>query len=344
MSERRGVLSAGTWCVDFNKSIARWPDEDTSNEVLAIDRQGGGSGFNMALDLKRLDPELPVEAMGVVGDDDFGRFLFAECDARGVDRAALRGRPGGATMSVDAFNVASNGRRTHFYHQGVAAEMTPDDFDFSSTRGENSASWTAGRAQGDGPAMGRRRQRLGRGVAQGARRWPHRQSRIDDDQGRAARRAWPPLPALSRLAHRQRLRDRRARGTRDAARRRLDRFGRGRARDRRRARARLDALGGGSFPGRRDRGRARRVARRAGLGRPAGERDRRRQWRGRRLRRRHALWRCTSNGQSWSVCELGHACAAASMRAVSTTAGVGTVSECLALAKQWGFRPLALDR
>ena len=70
MSGRRGVLSAGTWCVDFNKSIARWPDEDTANEVLTIDRDGGGSGFNMALDLKRLDPELPVEAMGVVGDDD----------------------------------------------------------------------------------------------------------------------------------------------------------------------------------------------------------------------------------------------------------------------------------
>ena len=78
MSGRRGVLSAGTWCVDFNKSIARWPDEDTSNEVFAIDRQGGGAGFNMALDLKRLDPDLPVEAMGVVGDDDFGRFLLGE--------------------------------------------------------------------------------------------------------------------------------------------------------------------------------------------------------------------------------------------------------------------------
>src|SRR5271155_5456803 len=99
MSERRGVLSAGTFCVDFNKSIARWPQEDTSNEVMAIDRQGGGSGFNMALDLKRLDPFFPVQAMGVVGDDDLGRFLFQECDA-----------------------------------QGVAAEMTPDSFDFSSTR------------------------------------------------------------------------------------------------------------------------------------------------------------------------------------------------------------------
>ena len=83
MGKRRGVLSAGTWCVDFNKSIARWPEEDTSNEVLAIDRQNGGSGSNMALDLKRLDPDFPVEAMGVVGDDDLGRFLFDECDARG---------------------------------------------------------------------------------------------------------------------------------------------------------------------------------------------------------------------------------------------------------------------
>src|SRR4029077_8281597 len=106
MSERRGVLSAGTWCVDFNKSIARWPDEDTSNEVFSIDRQGGGSGFNMALDLKRLAPDFPVEAMGVVGDDDLGRFLFQQCDRHGVARAGLRARPGGATMSVDAFNVA----------------------------------------------------------------------------------------------------------------------------------------------------------------------------------------------------------------------------------------------
>jgi len=134
MSVRRGVLSAGTFCVDFNKSIARWPSEDTANEVLEVVRQGGGSGFNMAMDLKRLHPDFPVEAMGVVGDDDLGRFLFGQCDAHGVERSRLRALPGGATMSVDAFNVKATGRRTHFYHQGVAARMNPDDFDFSSTR------------------------------------------------------------------------------------------------------------------------------------------------------------------------------------------------------------------
>ena len=60
MEARNGVVTAGTWCVDYNKSIADWPAEDTSNEVLAVDRQGGGSACNMALDLKRLDPGIDV--------------------------------------------------------------------------------------------------------------------------------------------------------------------------------------------------------------------------------------------------------------------------------------------
>ena len=61
--------------------------------MLAVDRQGGGSGCNMALDLKRLDPALPVETMGVVGDDDEARFLFAQCDAAGVERSGLFSSP-----------------------------------------------------------------------------------------------------------------------------------------------------------------------------------------------------------------------------------------------------------
>jgi sugar/nucleoside kinase (ribokinase family) len=131
MTLRRGVLSAGTFCVDFNKSLVRWPQEDTSNEVLAIERQGGGCGFNLGVDLKRLDPDFPVEAMGVVGDDELGRYVFAELDALGIARAKLLALSGGATMSVDAFTVRESGRRTHFFHQGVAREMTPDHFDFS---------------------------------------------------------------------------------------------------------------------------------------------------------------------------------------------------------------------
>ncbi len=153
MSARRGVLSAGTFCVDFNKSIARWPEQDTANEILEIDRQGGGSGFNMAIDLKRLDPAFPVEAMGVVGDDDLGRFLIGECDAHGVERDRLLALAGGATMSVDAFNVRDSGRRTHFYHQGVARRDDARALRLLCDQRAHPASRTAGRACGDGPAL-----------------------------------------------------------------------------------------------------------------------------------------------------------------------------------------------
>jgi sugar/nucleoside kinase (ribokinase family) len=87
----------------------------------------------MAIDLKRLDPETPVETIGLVGDDENGRFLAEQCDEYGIKRAQLRLAPGGATFSVDAFTVVS-GLRTHLYHPGIAKVMSPDDFDFSNVQ------------------------------------------------------------------------------------------------------------------------------------------------------------------------------------------------------------------
>ena len=134
MSVRRGVLSAGTWCVDFNKSIPAWPSEDTMTYIVDLDRQGGGSGSNMAINLRRLDPALPVEGMGIVGDDDDGRFLLHQCDHFGIGRQGLATIPGGATPFADCFNSLGSGRRTHFYHPGVANLLSPEHFEFSRTQ------------------------------------------------------------------------------------------------------------------------------------------------------------------------------------------------------------------
>ncbi len=134
MSGRRGVLSAGTWCVDFNKSIPAWPPEDTMTYIVELDRQNGGSGSNMAIDLKRLDQNLPVEAMGIVGDDDDGRFLLGQCDKFGISRENLVALPGGATPFADCFNSLGSGRRTHFYYPGVADLLSPKHFDFLHTQ------------------------------------------------------------------------------------------------------------------------------------------------------------------------------------------------------------------
>jgi len=130
---RRGILTAGSWCVDNNKSVPSWPSEDTMTTVLELDRQGGGSGCNMALDLKKLDSTFPVETMGVVGDDQDGRFLTSLCDDAGVDRTRLKLLDGGMTAFTDCFNSLESGRRTHLYFPGVADTLCPEHFDFSTT-------------------------------------------------------------------------------------------------------------------------------------------------------------------------------------------------------------------
>ncbi len=340
MSARRGVLSAGTFCVDFNKSIARWPKEDTSNEVTEIDRQGGGSGFNMALDLKRLDPAFPVEAMGVVGDDDLGRFLYGECDARGVGRGGLLALPGGATMSVDAFNVSESGRRTHFYHQGVAGAMTPEHFDLAASQarilhlglpGAHAAMDRPWRGEANGwVAVLRKARSLGLLT---------NLELMTTSAAKLAELGRPCLPHLDTLIVNDfEIGALAGRETRDAD----------GATDLGAVERAVDAV--------LSEGPMRWVVAHFPEGAVAGGRDGTRLAVGSVAMPAAAIVGANGAGdafaagmlyglhEDWPIekaLRLAHASAAASMRAVSTTAGVASVADCLALAEKYGSRPVA---
>ena len=337
MGERRGIATAGTWCVDFNKSIAVWPAEDTTNEVLAMDRHGGGSGCNLAIDLKRLDRAFPVETMGVVGDDDDARFLLAQSDAFGVDRRGLVSLPGGATMTTDAFNVLSTGRRTHFFHQGVAALMNPEHFDFSRSRARflhlglpgahvrMDAPW---RDDANGWVTTLRAARRS-GLAANL-------ELMSTSREKLAALALPCLPHLDMLIVNDfeigalagvETRDGRGADAKAVA----------RAVE---AALSLGAMGlvvahfpEGAIAATREGGRfalgsvAMPAEEIAGVN-GAGD--------------AFAAGMLYALHEDWGIeagLRLAHACAAASMRAVSTTAGVGPIAECLALAEKWGLRP-----
>jgi sugar/nucleoside kinase (ribokinase family) len=247
----------------------------------------------------------------------------------------------GATLSVVAFNVAANGRRTHFYHQGVAAEMTPDDFDFSSTAakilhlglpGAHKAMDLPWRGEANGWVAVLRKARAV-GLSANLELMTTRAERLAE-LGR------PCLPFLDclivndyeigALAGRE---TRRADGSTDPA---------------AVARAIDDVLALGSM---------RWAAAHFPEGAIVGARDGSHSVMGSVALPASAFVGANGAGdafaagvlygqhEQWPMDEclqLGHACAAASMRAVSTTTGVGTVSECRAVAKQWGFRPLAL--
>lgn len=128
---RRGVVTGGTWCADHNKLVSHWPGEEEVVEILTNEIHGGGSACNLGIDLKRLDPDIPVSTIGLIGDDEDGRILMAEADAAGIDRSGLVIADTGNTSHTDAFTAADSGRRTHLYLPGTAAQLSPDHFDFS---------------------------------------------------------------------------------------------------------------------------------------------------------------------------------------------------------------------
>jgi sugar/nucleoside kinase (ribokinase family) len=127
---RNGIVTGGTWCLDLNKVIAEWPAEETASEIFELELHGGGSACNFAIDMKHLDPALPVATIGLVGADANGDFLVGICDAEGIAREQLYRTPAAPTNFSDAYSVRRTGRRTHIYFQGASALLTPDHFDF----------------------------------------------------------------------------------------------------------------------------------------------------------------------------------------------------------------------
>ena len=133
-NERRGFITGGTWCVDTNRIVSHWPEEDGLAEYLGEERANGGSGSNFALDIKQLDPAMPVETIAMVGDDEDGRFLAAIADRAGIGRAQMHVAPNVRTQATDAFVARDTHRRTHIFNRGASSLLTPDHFDFVWTR------------------------------------------------------------------------------------------------------------------------------------------------------------------------------------------------------------------
>lgn len=129
--DRSGIVTGGTWCADHNKLVSHWPGQEEVVEILANEVRGGGSACNLAIDLKRLDPDFQVLTIGLVGEDEDGHILMAEADAAGIERSRLVVAEAGSTAHTDAFTAADTGRRTHLYLPGVAAQLSPDHFDFA---------------------------------------------------------------------------------------------------------------------------------------------------------------------------------------------------------------------
>ncbi len=131
MSERRGFITGGTWCVDVNVTVPAWPVEESSTRMHSSEPMGGGSSCNFAIDMRRLAPEIPVATVGLCGDDADGALLRGIARNEGIDISRFHVEPGLTTHRTMAFTARDNGRRTHIFEAASSDAMSPDHFDFA---------------------------------------------------------------------------------------------------------------------------------------------------------------------------------------------------------------------
>lgn len=136
MMERSGICAAGNLLVDITYPIERWPGQSELTTITeGITRSVGGAVCNVILDLAKLDSELPLEALGVVGEDSEGEFILEQLGAhRNVDVSLLKRK--GKTSFTAVMSDNDTKKRTFFQYRGANALFDESCIDWDRMKGE----------------------------------------------------------------------------------------------------------------------------------------------------------------------------------------------------------------
>ncbi len=124
----RGIAIAGNILVDRINEISKYPAAGELTKILGIKLATGGCVPNVAVDLKRLSPSLPVYAVGSIGRDSDGELARSVLMREGVDVGGLTVKD--TDTSFTAVMSEVGGQRTFFTYPGASAEFGYDDVDF----------------------------------------------------------------------------------------------------------------------------------------------------------------------------------------------------------------------
>ena len=128
MKKRQGIAVYGSVLVDKINSIGKYPDSGELTQILSVKEALGGAVPNVATDLKRLDPSLPVFAGGRIGNDPEGESVIAKLTAEGVDTSGLVRDAELGTSFTQVMSVVG-GQRTFFTYPGASSHFGVRDVD-----------------------------------------------------------------------------------------------------------------------------------------------------------------------------------------------------------------------
>lgn len=130
----KGIIVAGNMIVDNLKKIDIYPGSCNLTTIRKNEMALGGLVNNCIQDFARLDSQLPLKALGIVGDDACGRFIFESLGKyENIDTSPLK--VSGETSFTDVMYDSERRTRAYFQFRGSNADLSIKDFDFDKVEG-----------------------------------------------------------------------------------------------------------------------------------------------------------------------------------------------------------------
>ena len=127
---RKGICVAGNMIVDMLYPTNGWPKQGQLVHILdGITRAVGGLACNTTKSLARLDPQMPIYAMGRIGTDPEGDYILEQLhEHANVDTSnILRGGRSALTL---ALSDVTTKERTFFTYLGANGQFCENDIDW----------------------------------------------------------------------------------------------------------------------------------------------------------------------------------------------------------------------
>lgn len=126
---KTGIAVCGNVLVDLINQIHAYPNAGELTKITALHKAVGGCVPNVAIDLKKICPDLKVRAVGNIGADDNGAFVRQVLSSHGLELSGLK-TVDDATSFTQVMSVVG-GQRTFFTYAGADGSLCAEDLDFS---------------------------------------------------------------------------------------------------------------------------------------------------------------------------------------------------------------------
>ncbi len=133
-ASRTGLLAGGNWIVDQVKLIDRFPQPERFANIASEFKGTGGAPYNVLLNLAKLGAPFPLQGAGLVGKDELGTGILADCAKHKIETRHLRQTGEAPTSFTDVMTEIKGGRRAFFHMRGANALWNGADLNFARSK------------------------------------------------------------------------------------------------------------------------------------------------------------------------------------------------------------------